>query len=726
MNILLIGGPGNITNALLEKLNKEGDRVYVLTGCDVKKYNYKHVFEQYSFSYESNSIKEIFESVSPDVIIFMGAYDTNFDWEDSRKESVRYSAGLLNVLMGYSLVKRGRFIYLSSDEVYAGSYPTDIAESEAVSAKDFKGLTISRGEDLCKTYQSFDGLDIVVLRLDHLYAIPDNAGEVNDYCSKMCVQALKSGIIDANGRNRFSLLYVSDAVEFIYSFVKRGPHGDFIYHLSSSAEINETELAKLVQAEMGDDVTIRDNTVGDDYRLILSNKRFENEFSEEIMNTPQNTVHKVASHIKRHKSSFLSDEDEGKGFWGRFSQTARVIIKALIPFIENLVLFIPFFMLNNRAVGSLYFNKLDFYLLYVLLFAIVYGQQQATFSAILATAGYVFRQMYTRSGFEVVLDYNTYVWVAQLFILGLVVGYMRDQLRIIRKEGKDEANYLAGQIDDIQDINSANVRIKDAFGEQIVNHNQSIGRVYEITSELDQYAPDEVLFYAAEVVARLLDSDDIAIYSIASIGYARLFSSTSKKARSLGNSIKYMDMDGFIDDIMEKKVYINKELSADRPIMARGIFDNDQLSLIVMVWGIPWERMNLSTSNMLTIICYLIQNAVLRANRYQKALESERYKKGTKILEKNAFDSLVKAYLNAQRKGLTECTLLCISVTDGDMDAAGAKISKLLRNTDYLGELDDGNLYVLLPNTPPDNAHVVVERFAENGLDAIVRKDMSV
>lgn len=723
---MLIGGTGNITNAILEKLSKEGDRVYVLTGCDVKKHTYKHVFEQYSFSYESDSIKEIFESVSPDAIIFMGAYDTNFGWSDPRRESVRYTAGLLNILMGYSLVKCGRFIYLSSDEVYAKSYPTDIIEDEPVSAKSIKGLTISRGEELCRTYQNFDGLDIVILRLDHLYAIPEKIDELTDACSKMCVQALKTGEIEANDRNRFSMLYISDATEFIYSFVGRAEHQKLIYHISSSIGISEMELARMVQSEMGNDVMIRDNTVGDEYRLILSDKRYEDEFSKKAINAPENTVPKVASYIKRHKNRFLSDEDSGKGFWGHFSHTARMIIKTLIPFIENMVLFIPFFMLNNRAVGSMYFSKLDFYLLYVLLFAIVYGQQQATFSAVLATVGYVFRQMYERSGFDVVLDYNTYVWVAQLFILGLVVGYMRDQLRIIRKEGKDEVNYLAGQIDDIQDINSLNVRIKNAFGEQIVNHNQSIGMIYEITSELDQYAPDEVLFYAAEVIARLLGSEDIAIYSVANIGYARLFSSTSKKARSLGNSIKYKDMNGFIDVITEKKVYINKELSPDRPILARGIFDNDQLSLIVMVWGIPWERMNLSTANTLTVICHLIQNAVLRANRYQKALESERYKKGTHILEKTAFESLVKAYLSAQHKNLTECTLLCIPVAEDELDSSGEKISALLRSSDYLGELGDGNIYVLLSNTPQENAHVVIERIADRGFSAFIRKDMSI
>lgn len=727
MNILLIGGPGNITNALLEKINKEGDRVYVLTGSEVKRHTYKRLFEQYSFSYESNSIKEIFESILPDVTIFMGAYDSNFKWSDPRKEAVRYSAGLLNILIGYSMVKSGKFIYLSSDVVYESSHPTNVTEDEPVTPKSLKGLAIARGEDLCRTYQNFEGLDILILRLDHLYAIPENISQVNDICSLMCVQALKEGVIEANGRNKFSLLYISDAVEFIYSFAGDVEHKYSLYHISSSAEMSEMELARLVQAEMGSDVTIRDNTIGDEYRLVLSGARFEEEFSKNAINTPENTVIKIASQIKRRKSSFLSDEDRGRGFLGRFSQTTKIIIKALLPFIENMVLFIPFFMLNNRSVGSRYFGKLDFYLLYVLLFAIVYGQQQATFSAILATAGYVFRQMYARSGFDVVSDYNTYVWVAQLFILGLVVGYMRDQLRIIRKESKDEAEYLAGQIDDIQDINSTNVRIKNAFVEQIVNHNQSIGRIYEITSELDRYAPDDVLFYAAEVIARLLESHDVAVYSVANAGYARLFSSTSEKARSLGNSIRYNEMEGFIDDIKEKRVYINKKLLADRPILARGIFDGDQLSLIVMVWGVPLERMSLSTANMLTVICYLIQNAVIRATRYQNALEKERYASGTNILTKSAFESLLRAYLTAQKKGLTICTVLKIPVSDtDDMYAVGAEIDKQLRRSDYMGELGDGNLYALLPNTSPKNAGVVVERFARCGLTAITKEDISI
>ena len=83
--------------------------------------------------------------------------------------------------------------------------------------------------------------------------------------------------------------------------------------------------------------------------------------------------------------------------------------------------------------------------------------------------------MYHRSGFDVILDYNTYIWIAQLLILGLAVGYMRDRLRVLEDEGKNEVKFLSKQIDDIADINVSNVRIKEMLSTQIVNQNDSFG-----------------------------------------------------------------------------------------------------------------------------------------------------------------------------------------------------------------------------------------------------------
>ena len=211
------------------------------------------------------------------------------------------------------------------------------------------------------------------------------------------------------------------------------------------------------------------------------------------------------------------------------------------------------------------------------------------------------------------LDYTTYVWMAQLFILGLVVGYMRDQIRAIRTEGAEVQKSLGRQLRDIKDINSSNVRVKDVLERQVIDQKDSIGKLYSITSTLDQYTPEEVLFYAVEILSKILRSPDVAIYTVYNSDYARLFSSSSEVARKLGNSIRYPEMGELYESLKERKVYINRQMDERYPLMANAIYDKEEMNMIVMVWGIPWERMTLGQANLLVVISYLIQNAMLRA-----------------------------------------------------------------------------------------------------------------
>ena len=732
MEILLVGSDNELMRTMINKLNKEGHRCYVLTGNKNQVGAYKNAYEKYRFPYESDCLKEIFDSVRPDATIFLGVYDYNFDWTDPRKESVRYQTALQNVLTSFSMLKRGRFIYLSSEEVYSQSYQNNIDEREETSAFSFRSVAIAQGEDVCRNYKQTMGTDTVILRMDHLYMMPekqmgDNRAVIeSNPCAKMCIEALETGYIQANANKVFSLLYVNDAVEAIYKAVAAKELSRELYHVSSCEEINEMDLAKKIQEQMGEGVSITDNTVGSLMRVVLDNKVFDSELGMTVFHHVDEVVAKMTKYIKKYSTSFINLEDVRGKKKRNWRQTLRVIFEALVPFIENMICFIPFFMLNNRAVGSRYFANLDFYLLYVLLFAIVYGQQQATFSAVLAVGGYCFRQMYNRSGLEVLLDYNTYVWIAQLFILGLAVGYMKDRLRTIRNENKHEVQYMVTQLDDIQDINTSNVRIKNLLEVQLVNQNDSFGKIYEITSSLDQYEPSEVLFYAAEILAKLVDSKDVAIYTIANRSYARLFSATSPKARELGNSIEYTKMEDMYRLLKEKRVYINRSMDPQYPLMADAIYAEDEMQLILMVWGIPWERMTLSQANMLIIIGYLIQNAVLRANRYLDALEQQRYLQGTKVLDAEAFESLVKAYLTARNKGLTECTVLEIDIEGRNLEKSGDELAGLMRQSDYIGKMSDGRLCALLSNTDSKDAEFVVKRFAKTGYNSVIREDVGI
>ena len=128
MDILLIGGISSFMRLLVDKLAKEGHKVYVLTEEKKENYSFQKVFETYHFEYNNVCIREVFESVKPDVSIFTGAYDMNFTWDDAQNTAVKYSSGLMNILLGFAAANKGRFIYLSSEEVYQKSYTYEVEE----------------------------------------------------------------------------------------------------------------------------------------------------------------------------------------------------------------------------------------------------------------------------------------------------------------------------------------------------------------------------------------------------------------------------------------------------------------------------------------------------------------------------------------------------------------------------------------------------------------------
>ena len=436
-------------------------------------------------------------------------------------------------------------------------------------------------------------------------------------------------------------------------------------------------------------------------------------------------VERVVTFMKRHSGSFVMEEDTGAGLGGKVWNSTRRICKALFPYIENLILFFPFYLLHCSAAESAFFARLDFLLLYVLLFAAIHGQGQAVFSGLLAVAGYCAWQMKERTGFEVLLDYNTYVWMAQLFIVGLVVGYLKDQLHFLKGESSARIQYLEGQLRDIEDINDSNVRMKHNFEAQVVNQKESLGKIYEITSSLEQYGPEEVLFYAAQVLSKLMDSQDVAVYTVANGDYARLFSATSREARKLGNSIRYTDdsMAELYGELKEHRVYVNRNMTDNLPMMASAVYSEDNMQLILMLWGIPWERMTLGESNRLTIVGYLIQNAVVRANHYLEALRNQRYVEGTKVLDEEAFTQLAKAFLDARDKGLTEYVLLEVQAGESNYEQVASTLGSAIRQTDYLGILKGNRLYALLTNTGRDNVGGVIERFQKAGYACVIDEE---
>ena len=727
MDIMLVGGLSPMVRRLSLKLYKEGHRIYVLSGNRNPSIHYEHIFERYDFPYDSASIEEVFRSVNPDVTILAGAFDGNFTGEDPKKEAVSYAAGLQNLLLSWSALERGRLIYLSSVEVYGNSYEIPVTEEVRPFPKNIRALMLYQGEESSRFYQEKLKKDVVILRLDRLHDVPrDKKEAAHGICERKCLDAFQKGSVTYRKNYEYGLTYMGDAVESIYQLVACESHRYGLYHISSGEGCSEEQIADAIEEYFANALEKIDNTLEEPRSVILSNERIKEEFGFRIFQSPKETIEKTLAFMKKHSGKFLDSSHPGWDLWHKMYFKAMEVLGALVPYIENLIFFIPFFMLNNRATDSRYFSKIDFYLIYVLLFAVVHGQRQATFSALLAMVGYLFRQMYYKSGITVVTDYNTYVWIAEIFIVGLVVGYMKDQLRFLHEEKEQEVDYLSERVTDIADINDSNLRVKEGLITQVVNYDHSLGTVYDLVEQLEEDHPAKILFHAIDLVRNVMDCQDVSLYRINNENYGRLFGYTSAKARSMGFTVHIPDKEPLYEAFSRQEVYLNRKMDPEYPIMACCIFEGEQMEMMIQLWSIPFERMTIGEANRLIVISKLIQKAVKQSAEYLDLLKNERYQHESPALKAEAFEELVATYREAGEKNLTEYILLQVVSSEGGMEQAGTVIGGMLRQTDYVGYREDGHLYILLTSTDRRGCGFVQKNLEQKGIQTVISKEMGL
>ena len=727
MDIMLVGGVSPMMRKLSLKLYKEGHKIYVLTGNRNPSNRYEHAFERYDFPYDSASIEEVFQSVNPDVTVLLGAFDGNLTGEDPRREAIQYAAGMQNILLSWSALEKGRLIYLSSAEVYGNSYQMPVTEAIRPVPRGIRPLMLFQGEESCRFYQEQLKKDVLILRVDRLHDVPKDRREAGfGICQRKCLDAFQDGAVSYRTNYKYGLTYMGDAVESIYKLIACERHKYGFYHISSSEAYSELQIADAIGKHLGKELEKIDNTLEEQNSVILSNERIKEEFGFKIWCEPEETIKKTLDYMKKHSGRFLDSSHPGWDIWHRIYFKTIELLGALVPYIENLIFFIPFFMLNNRATGSQYFSKIDFYLIYVLLFAVVHGQRQATFSALLAMAGYLFRQMYNKSGIAVVTDYNTYVWIAEIFIVGLVVGYMKDQLNFMKEEKDQEVDFLMERVTDIADINDSNLRVKEGLITQIVNYDYSLGTVYDLVEQLEENEPAKILFHAIILIRNVMNCQDVSLYRINEEGYARLFGYTSIKAASMGHTVYLPDKEPLCEAFYRQEVYLNRNMDSEYPMMAYCIYEGEKMDMMILLWSIPFERMTIDESNRLTVLGKLIQKSVKRSATYLDLMRNERYQGESPALKPEAFEELMNTYREAGEKNLTEYILLHVVSAESGMERAGRIISETLRVTDYIGYRNDGYLYILLTSTDRRGCGFVQKNLEQKGIRTVISEEIGL
>lgn len=738
-NILIVGGKGTLRDELEHKLSREGNFVSLLTNG--QKFPKKP--REYIYDYDSDSVREAMDSSSPEVIIFLGAYDPLFSWNmrSEQRDYKGYVSGLTNVLRWAEAAGVQRFIYLSSECVFEDHYLSPINEDMSMSPRSTKGIAVSLGESIVNNYAAHQQMDTIIVRLDHLYMTPANLQECSDVYTKLCIRAASEGRVQINAKIKRSALFINDAVQALMQLTTATVHNQRLYHITAGEAVTEADAAELIQKAAAHPVALEDETVGMEHCVMLADHYFADEFSFSVRNSLKDTIpqimQKIQGNIRQYTVTGNAESEENKSLFMR-------ICTRLIPFAEALVVFLLALLAELFLSDSSFFTHVDFFMLYVLLFSLIHGLHQSIFTAALSVLGYFIIHMDGENQLQLLMDVGTYVWIAQIFIVGMSVGHLKDRLRQLQSDKDEEINYLALRLGDISDINKSNVAIKNYFEQQTINSTESLGFFYDIVARLDEANENEVMFVAVQLLASVMGTDDVAIYTADSSGYCRLLTSMTPRAGTMGKSLRTREYKPVFEALEKEHIFINRTADDRLPVMASGITGQDgQLSYVIFLWNLPYERMTLHYSNTLRIVSLLIRSAMERTTHYLSALTNKRYLKKTNILQEEAFRDIYQVYANAQEKGLTEYALLKVNAPKKkkkDKESkkkSGKELDMLellkktkylqrvdaflqghLRQLDYVGYLNDGSFYILLNNTNQEGSNVVIRRLADNGLAA--------
>lgn len=700
MKVLICGEYGIYCRELISRLKKEKHDIFVITGSEKARREKPRsgVFQEYNFSYRSKNIGTIMKNVQADVLLIMGICDTKFTWQDINQESVRYLTSITNILMSAKEAGIKQVIYCSSLGIYDGCEDEVIDKDTDFEANSILMQTVIQTEYMCAEQNIPGEFEICVIRYPEVYG--DYKTHNYNICTRLMETFFTSTEMEIEAGRQHRVLYVNDAVDVLMRvFLCKEREKNY---LIPGTVYTERQLIDAVKTVIPGRETRINEAV---YKTIplpgIADPHLERLGIYEKYSL-EDGLRELFKIYEKEKNLEIKEEKK-----------KSVIKDKLIPLLENVGLFLLMTLLTYLLKDTWFGSIADLYLIYVVIIAVVYGCAHALFATLLTLLAKIGEILITGGAF----DYAAFTGILQVLVIGVVVGHMRDKYR--RKNGdlEDEKKYYQSELVDMTRIYDGNRYVKEIYEKRIVNYENSMVRVYEASSQLDFWEPQKVIFQAVDVARELMGIDDVAIYITGSnTGYLRLAAASSEEARQMGKSI-HADENFFMGrQLVERTVYRNRDLESSLPSYACGIYDRENLNAIIMLWTKDLTKINLYESNMLALICRLIEASMNHAATYWNRLANQ-YIEGTNVLKEEEFDKMYQICQEGSKQNKLEYTAL--RVPGPYLQSRGAEgytqIASLIRQTDIIGERD-GDICILLMNTNEKEADYVIQRFQNAGV----------
>ncbi|WP_028609406.1 NAD-dependent epimerase/dehydratase family protein [Paenibacillus harenae] len=719
MKVLITGGYGFIGSHVAERFHQEGYEVFIiddLSTGDRDNITFKH--RGYQLSVEDPKCEEIFRSNRFDALVHLAAQVSVAESVNNpRLDSESNVIGLVNMLNLSRKYKVGKFLFASSAAVYGSNDKLPLVETDECNPVSPYGMSKWVGESYCQKWTQLYDLETVCFRFSNVYGPRQSSlgegGVVSVFMNRaMAGQPL---LVYGDGEQTRDFIYVGDVADAIFRASYTAISG--IYNLSTNTENSVNELVNVLQElyEAGH-VEHSEARSGDIRHSSLSNAKIKRDLDWAPM-------YDLAEGLKRTYAWFQLRRSKAESAPALAAEPSsrRRLYKLVQPYVENIIAFaLTAWIVWNQQDSS--FGLIE--LFYITIIGIIYGNRQSILAVILS--GGLFLMEKLNDGRELVslmYDPDIFFRLAIYLFIGLVVGYSieRKNSLIQMKEKKleelnDRYEFLNGVYAEVREV-------KDELQQRILNSGDSFGKIYSVTKELESLEPEKVFIGTVNVVKSIMNVQSVSIYTVSPTrSFMRLVAHAGDADKSVEKSLRVEDHTYVRRVLSDGIVFVNKELSSEAPLMCAPIYHNGEIAALISIEGMSFDKFSLYYQNLFKVTSELVSSALSRALAYIEAAEGRRYIEGTSILKKEVFEGILASKRKAKETHRTPYLLLEGDINQTALKPISDKVASLLRETDYIGMVREGQLIVLLSQSTENDAEYVLSRFAQNQISMRVVK----
>ncbi len=383
---------------------------------------------------------------------------------------------------------------------------------------------------------------------------------------------------------------------------------------------------------------------------------------------------------------------------------------------------------NRYSSGSVQFRMIDTRLLFVVLMASIYGTNVGALAAFIEIASLIWA--YYRQGTNItLLFYDPGNWVPFILLLvaGAICGYVKQKKDEDINFIKEENRVVHSENVFISQLYQEAMEYKNQYKQDLIGSRDGFGRIFDVVKRLSTTVPEEIFAESIPVMEDVLGNRSIAIYTIndKNARFARLSVSSEQLNQRLKKSISLDDYRQVIDTVIEKEIWFNSGVAEGYPTYVTGIKSDGILTVLIMIYNVEFIQMGTYYTNLIRILSGLMENFILKAWEYQKAVANQTFMEGTAITRTEYFRQQLDIQKEMAGNKLTSFRLLRIIRDDRSLAQMDDLLHTKIRNNDIIGIGNDGNIYLLAAQVDESSEGIVLKRFRDMGLTCDIVEDIA-